>query len=97
MPHLKAINPVINLHLVRAHCKKNNAYRNFVLSLFCFESKAHKPEFEGSSANKKQQDEEWNRHLILKIEPDNRLNEQQKRIIGLNYQMQKTSRATNND
>ncbi len=78
---------------VRAHCEKNNAYRDFVLSRFCFESEALKPEFEDPSTHSKEQDEEWNRQLVLKIEPDIRLNEQQKRIIGLDYQMQQNEQG----
>lgn len=79
---------------VRAHCEKNNGYRDFVLSRFCFESEALKPEFEGPSTNGKEQDQEWNTQLFLSIEPDNRLNEQQKRIIGLDYQMQQSEQSS---
>jgi len=79
---------------VRAHCEKNNAYRDFVLSRFCFESEALKPEFEGPSTHGKEQDQEWNTQLFLSIEPDNRLNEQQKRIIGLDYQMQQSAQSS---
>ena len=78
---------------VRAHCEKNNAYRDFVLSRFCFESEALKPEFEGPSENGKEQDKEWNAQLVLSIEPDIRLNDQQKRIIGLDYQMQQNEQG----
>lgn len=78
---------------VRAHCEKNNAYRDFVLSRFCFESEALKPEFEGPSEFGKEQDSEWNTQLVLSIEPDNRLNEQQQRIIGLDYQMQQNEQG----
>lgn len=78
---------------VRAHCEKNNAYRDFVLSRFCFESEALKPEFEGPSEFGKEQDQEWNTQLVLSIEPDNRLNDLQKRIIGLDYQMQQNDQS----
>lgn len=78
---------------VRAHCEKNNAYRDFVLSRFCFENEALKPEFEGPSEFGKEQDQEWNTQLVLSIEPDTRLNEQQQRIIGLDYQMQKNEQG----
>lgn len=73
---------------VRAYCEKNNAYRDFVLSRFCFESDGLKPEFEGPSEFIQEQDQEWNTRLVLSIEPDIRLNDQQKRIIALDYQMQ---------
>ena len=78
---------------VRAHCEKNNAYRDFVLSRFCFESAALKPEFEGLSEFGKEQDQEWNTQLVLSIEPDTRLNPQQQRIIALDYQMQKNEQG----
>ncbi len=32
--------------------------------------------------------------MFLSIEPDNRLNEQQKRIIGLDYQMQQSAQSS---
>lgn len=79
---------------VRAHCEKNNAYRDFVLSRFCFENEALKPEFEGPSEFGKEQDQEWNTQLVLSIEPDTRLNEQQQRIIGLDYQMQQNEQSS---
>jgi hypothetical protein len=79
---------------VRAHCEKNNGYRDFVLSRFCFESEALKPEFEGPSLNGKDQDEHWNTPLTLSIEPDIRLNKQQQKIIGLDYQMQQSEQGT---
>lgn len=79
---------------VRAHCEKNNAYRDFVLSRFCFENEALKPEFEGPSEFGKKQDQEWNTQLVLSIEPDTRLNEQQQRIIGLDYQMQQNEQGS---
>lgn len=79
---------------VRAHCEKNNGYRDFVLSRFCFESEALKPEFEGPSLNGKDQDEHWNTLLTLSIEPDIRLNNQQQKIIALDYQMQQNEQGT---
>jgi predicted DNA-binding transcriptional regulator YafY len=79
---------------VRAHCEKNNGYRDFVLSRFCFESEALKPEFEGPSLNGKDQDEHWNTELTLSIEPDIRLNKQQQKIIALDYQMQQNEQGT---
>lgn len=78
---------------VRAYCEKNNAYRDFVLSRFCFESDALKPEFEGPSKFIQEQDQEWNTRLVLSIEPDIRLNDLQKRIIGLDYQMQQNEQG----
>ena len=79
---------------VRAHCEKNNGYRDFVLSRFCFESEVLKPEFEGPSTNNKEQDNLWNTMLTLSIEPDIRLTEQQKRIISLDYQMTLNEQGT---
>lgn len=73
---------------VRAFCEKNKAYRDFVVSRFCFEAENLKPEFEGQSEQTKEQDHEWNTQLELTIEADSRLSPLRQKIIGLDYQMQ---------
>lgn len=76
---------------VRAQCEKNGDHRDFVLSRFCYEAENLKPEFEGQSKFTKADDEQWNEILQLTIEADSRLSEIRQKIIGLDYQMQKST------
>ena len=68
---------------VRAYCEKNRAYRDFVLSRLRGEL-----ELLDSSDNGRDADEGWNTQLNVIIEPDQRLNTEQKRIIEIDYGMQ---------
>ena len=68
---------------VRAYCEKNNGYRDFVLSRFKGESAV----IAGEAANGPQQDALWNEVLQLEIMPDSRLDQNRKRIIAMDYDM----------
>jgi len=68
---------------VRAYCEKNNGYRDFVLSRFKGESAV----IAGEASNGPQQDTLWNEMLQLEIMPDSRLDQNRKRIIAMDYDM----------
>jgi len=68
---------------VRAYCEKNNGYRDFVLSRFKGESAV----IAGEAKNGPQQDALWNEVLQLEIMPDSRLDQNRKRIIAMDYDM----------
>ncbi|MBF7731391.1 helix-turn-helix transcriptional regulator [Pseudomonas sp. N040] len=67
---------------VRAYCEKNRAYRDFVLSRF-----RGVPEVLDASANDRAADAAWNTRVEVIIEPDQRLNPEQKAIIETDYGM----------
>ncbi|WP_417221850.1 WYL domain-containing protein [Amphritea sp.] len=73
---------------VRAHCGKNNDFRDFVLSRFNGEA-----EFEGPASCTAEQDERWNTWLDLIIQPDPRLAPQKRRLLELDYQMENGQRV----
>lgn len=73
---------------VRAHCGKNNDFRDFVLSRFNGEA-----EFEGPASCTAEQDERWNTWLELIIQPDPRLAPQKRRLLELDYQMENGQRV----
>lgn len=69
---------------VRAFCEKNNDYRDFVLSRF----DANTPsELLGSADHYDLEDTLWQTLLDVEIIPDPRLDENRKRIIALDYDM----------
>lgn len=69
---------------VRAWCEKNQDFRDFVLS------RIHQIyTLEGTAVKCNQDDEKWHADVSFCIEPDPRLNEQQKRVIAIDYGMQK--------
>lgn len=68
---------------VRAYCEKNKAYRDFVLSRF-----RGVPDVINASENDRDSDEGWNTQVEVVIEPDQRLNPEQKSIIEIDYGMQ---------
>jgi len=72
---------------VRAWCEKNNNYRDFVLSRFNGIA-----EDEGPSEHCAEQDLNWKTWVDVVIEPDPRLEAKQRRIIELDYQMEKGQR-----
>jgi predicted DNA-binding transcriptional regulator YafY len=67
---------------VRAYCEKNRSYRDFVLSRLRGD-----PELLDRSDNGREQDEAWNTHVQVLIEPDPRLLPQQRAIIEADYGM----------
>lgn len=75
---------------VRAHCEKNNDFRDFVLSRFngVFNE-------EGAALRTREHDEKWNTWIDLAIEPDPRLSDAQKRIVELDFQMTNGQRVLN--
>jgi predicted DNA-binding transcriptional regulator YafY len=68
---------------VRAYCEKNQDYRDFVLSRFSGEYN-----FEGDAQFDKAKDTLWQTEVELKMCPDHRLNDLQKKVIANDYQMQ---------
>ncbi|MGB0468231.1 MAG: WYL domain-containing protein [Pontibacterium sp.] len=73
---------------VRAWCEKNHKFLDFVLSRFNGEY-----EFEGPATQAVEQDEKWNTWLDVIIAPDPRLEANQRRIIELDFQMEKGQRS----
>ncbi len=71
---------------VRAYCEKNQAYRDFVLSRFNGDSAL----ISGEAQYSAEQDPLWNEMLDLEITPDARLDDNRKRIIAMDYDMQIT-------
>ncbi|AWY42682.1 WYL domain-containing protein [Pseudomonas putida] len=67
---------------VRAYCEKNGQYRDFVLSRLRGE-----PELDGKAANGIEEDDIWNTHVTVIIEPDSRLTAEQKAIIEVDFGM----------
>ncbi len=80
-PHT-LVNDGIRWH-VRAYCEKNQQYRDFVLSRF-----SSLPEEEGPASYTKEQDDEWNTQIVLKLIPDPRLNATKRKAIELDYCME---------
>ena len=68
---------------VRAYCNKNQQFRDFTLSRFNGEA-----EFEGKATHSSALDENWQTMVDVVIEADPRFNEQQKRIIEQDFQME---------
>lgn len=68
---------------VRAYCNKNQQFRDFTLSRFNGEA-----EFEGKATHSPALDENWQTMVEVVIEADPRFNEQQKRIIEQDFQME---------
>lgn len=68
---------------VRAWCEKNQDFRDFVLSrihaIFAVEGKATKNQ---------EDDKAWHEYIEFSIEPEPRLNEQQQKVIALDYGME---------
>lgn len=67
---------------VRAYCRKNSAFRDFVLSRFNGIA-----EFEGEALFAKEQDEGWQNYVDVEIMPDSRLTKKQQAIIATDFQM----------
>lgn len=67
---------------VRAYCEKNRAYRDFVLSRF-----RNAPEVLDLSEFSREADIGWCSQVDVIIEPDQRLNAEQKSIIEIDYGM----------
>jgi len=67
---------------VRAYCRKNFAYRDFVLSRFNGIAL-----FEGDAENGVEKDELWQTYTDVEIMPDPRLTENQQSIIATDFQM----------
>ncbi|MBL4765338.1 MAG: WYL domain-containing protein [Colwellia sp.] len=68
---------------VRAYCNKNQQFRDFTLSRFNGEAV-----FEGKATHSSALDENWQTMVEVVIEADPRFNEQQKRIIEQDFQME---------
>jgi len=67
---------------VRAYCRKNAEFRDFVLSRFNGIA-----EFEGAALNTKQQDNLWQTYTDIEIMPDPRFTKKQQVIIARDFQM----------
>lgn len=67
---------------VRAYCRKNGEFRDFVLSRFNGDA-----EFEGEALFKKETDDLWQKYTDIEIMPDTRLTEKQQAIIAKDFQM----------
>lgn len=70
---------------VRAWCEKSQAFRDFVLSRI-----RQVYENEGKATYHQQDDEGWNHWVHFSIEPDHRLNQAQRQLVALDYNMQMT-------
>jgi hypothetical protein len=68
---------------VRAYCNKNQQFRDFTLSRFNGEAV-----FEGKATHSSALDEKWQSMVDVVIEADPRFNDQQKRIIEQDFQME---------
>jgi predicted DNA-binding transcriptional regulator YafY len=68
---------------VRAYCNKNQQFRDFTLSRFNGEAV-----FEGKATHSSTLDEKWQTMVDVVIEADPRFNDQQKRIIEQDFQME---------
>ncbi|GAA6171853.1 YafY family protein [Colwellia sp. KU-HH00111] len=68
---------------VRAYCNKNSQFRDFTLSRFNGEAT-----FEGKATHLAEQDDKWQTMVDVVIEADPRFNDQQKRIIEQDFQME---------
>lgn len=68
---------------VRAYCNKNEQFRDFTLSRFNGEAT-----FEGKATHLAEHDEKWQIMVDVVIEADPRFNDQQKRIIEQDFQME---------
>ncbi len=73
---------------VRAYCEKNKAFRDFVLSRFRDQENGEAPEFEGPASQTEKDDDQWNNQLQLEFMPDLRLNDNRRKIIALDYDME---------
>lgn len=75
---------------VRAYCRKNSAFRDFVLSRFNGVA-----EFEGDALFNKEEDDLWQTYTDVEIIPDPRLTEKQQAIIAIDFQMEKGAKVIN--
>ena len=87
-PEIRVIAPhtLVNTGLrwhVRAWCEKNKAYRDFVLSRF----RGSPDVLDDFTERGADRDEVWNHRLVIRIEPDSRLNPDQRRVIAHDYGM----------
>jgi hypothetical protein len=67
---------------VRAFCRKNMSFRDFVLSRFNGEVIN-----EGKAQHDSSNDHQWHQKITLEIEPDPRLSRPQQQVISDDYQM----------
>lgn len=67
---------------VRAYCRKNSAFRDFVLSRF-----NNIAEFEGEATVDVQEDVLWQTYVDVEITPDPRLTKKQQAIVANDFQM----------
>ena len=67
---------------VRAYCRKNAAFRDFVLSRFDGNA-----DFEGAAEHNAIQDNLWQTYVDVEITPDPRLTQKQQSIIATDFQM----------
>lgn len=68
---------------VRAYCRKNSEFRDFVLSRFNGDAV-----FEGKASQPIENDHLWQTYVDIEIMPDSRLSELQQTIIANDFQMQ---------
>lgn len=68
---------------VRAYCERSRAYRDFVLSRFHEE-----PVIETNAIYTKETDTDWNTYINIVIQPDPRLNNNQRKAIVMDYKME---------
>lgn len=80
-PHTLVCTP-LRWH-VRAYCEKRKEYRDFVLSRFSGE-----PEIMDESPNKADGDLPWNTNTTIRLIPDQRLSDTQKKVIEKDYGME---------
>lgn len=69
---------------LRAWCDKNREFRDFALSRF----RGTPSMLRQKSRNTVQQDDDWNRHVAIVLQPDSRLNDDQQQIIAADFSMQ---------
>ncbi|MDB2512530.1 WYL domain-containing protein [Luminiphilus sp.] len=68
---------------VRAWCEKNQDFRDFVLSRFRGEA-----DLMDSSERNASEDNDWQQHVTLQVEPDPRLRADQREVIAHDYNME---------
>lgn len=71
---------------VRAYCKKNGDFRDFVLTRFRGELKLL-----GDAFIQTEEDQYWNHWIKIKIVPDTRLSPAQRKIIAMDYAMSRNA------
>lgn len=67
---------------LRGYCEYRGEFRDFVLSRFRGE-----PFLMSEATHPRSKDENWNRDVVLKFQPDNRFTPQQASVIEQDYQM----------